>query len=139
LGNPDVESERLPKPIEALRGVRVGSVAIARRRSYAVADTGELWAAWGYSRRGLPPLGHGEQAHCLLPKVVAALRRVKLDAVTVADGHSLVLAGDGKLYAWGHYNQTKSGTLGLGPAVKSKKSTVHKPRRVPALRVACGL
>jgi hypothetical protein len=44
LGSPHVESELLPKPVEALRGVRVSSIAAARAHSYAVADTGELWA-----------------------------------------------------------------------------------------------
>jgi hypothetical protein len=44
LGNPHVEGELLPKPVEALRGVRVGSVGAAGVRSYALADTGELWA-----------------------------------------------------------------------------------------------
>jgi alpha-tubulin suppressor-like RCC1 family protein len=46
LGNPHGEKQLLPKPVEALRGVRVGSVAADLYRSYAVADTGELWA-WG--------------------------------------------------------------------------------------------
>jgi alpha-tubulin suppressor-like RCC1 family protein len=51
LGNPDVEKELSPKPIEALRGVRVRSIAVATNRSYAVSDTGELWA-WGASMCG---------------------------------------------------------------------------------------
>jgi alpha-tubulin suppressor-like RCC1 family protein len=42
LGNPNAERELLPKPVEALRGVRVGSIAAAAFRSYAVADTGEV-------------------------------------------------------------------------------------------------
>jgi alpha-tubulin suppressor-like RCC1 family protein len=33
LGNPHVERELLPKPVEALRGVRVGSIAAALNRS----------------------------------------------------------------------------------------------------------
>jgi hypothetical protein len=44
LGNPHVQIELLPKPVEALRGVRVGNVAVAEFRSYAVADNGGLWA-----------------------------------------------------------------------------------------------
>jgi alpha-tubulin suppressor-like RCC1 family protein len=44
LGNPQGERDLLPKPVEALRGVRVSSVAAACVRGYAVADTGELWA-----------------------------------------------------------------------------------------------
>lgn len=44
LGNPEVERELLPKPIEALRGVHVGCIAAGGARSCAVADTGEVWA-----------------------------------------------------------------------------------------------
>jgi alpha-tubulin suppressor-like RCC1 family protein len=40
LGNRIVEGELLPKPVEALRGARVGSVAASGARSYAVANTG---------------------------------------------------------------------------------------------------
>jgi alpha-tubulin suppressor-like RCC1 family protein len=46
LGNPHVKRESRPKPVEALRGLRMDSVAAAYNRSYAVADTGEVWA-WG--------------------------------------------------------------------------------------------
>jgi alpha-tubulin suppressor-like RCC1 family protein len=60
LGNPRVEIEWLPKPVEALRGVRMSSIAAAGIRSYAVADTGELWV-WGMDKSGDVPLGHGEQ------------------------------------------------------------------------------
>jgi alpha-tubulin suppressor-like RCC1 family protein len=51
LGSPNVVCMRLPKPVEALRDVRVGSIAAAGRCSYAVADTGELWA-WGLNGEG---------------------------------------------------------------------------------------
>jgi E3 ubiquitin-protein ligase HERC2 len=47
FGNLGIPCELLPAPIEALRSVPVGSIAVANGRSYAVADTGELWAC-GY-------------------------------------------------------------------------------------------
>jgi alpha-tubulin suppressor-like RCC1 family protein len=66
LGNPHVERELLPKPVEALRGVRVGSIAAGGVRSYAVADTGELWA-WGVEYPGISALGHGGKMNVLCP------------------------------------------------------------------------
>jgi hypothetical protein len=45
LGTLHVENHLQPKPIEALRRVRVSGIAAACYRSYAVADTGEVWAA----------------------------------------------------------------------------------------------
>jgi alpha-tubulin suppressor-like RCC1 family protein len=42
--NPEVENPLLPTPVEALRGVRVSSIAASSLSGYAVADTGKLWA-----------------------------------------------------------------------------------------------
>jgi alpha-tubulin suppressor-like RCC1 family protein len=138
LGNPDVGRERLPKPIEALRCVRLGSIAAAGCRSYAVADTGEVWA-WGLEGEHSAPLGHGEQRNCPLPKPIASLRDVKVDAVAASDYHNLALAYDGSVYAWGDEDAADSGALGLGPAVMAAMSKVPTPQRIPELRVACGL
>jgi alpha-tubulin suppressor-like RCC1 family protein len=56
LGNPHVKRELLPKPVEALRGVRVISAALGAFCSYAVADTGDVWA-WGGGNKKDAPLG----------------------------------------------------------------------------------
>jgi alpha-tubulin suppressor-like RCC1 family protein len=138
LGYPLVQRELLPRPIEALRGMRVGSVAATFDRSYAVADTGELWA-WGVDSKSHTPLGHGESKDCPPPKPVKALRGIKVDAVAAGDDHTLALADDGSVYAWGTKEAAKSGALGLGPSVRDLKKVVRTPQRNPALRCACGL
>jgi alpha-tubulin suppressor-like RCC1 family protein len=138
LGNPDVERELLPQPFEALRGVRIGSMAAAGFCSYAVADTGEGWA-WGLDSDVASPLGHGEACECPLPKPIEALRGIKVDAVAACDNHTLAVADDGSVYAWGHELAAKSGALGLGPRVRGAGRTVLTPRLIPDLRVACGL
>jgi alpha-tubulin suppressor-like RCC1 family protein len=81
--------------------VRVSSIAAAGCRSYAVADTGELWA-WGIEREGVAPIGHGDQMSCPLPKPIESLRGIKVDAVIASYYHQLALAADGSAYAWGH-------------------------------------
>jgi alpha-tubulin suppressor-like RCC1 family protein len=101
LGNPHVDRELLQKPVEALRGVRVASVAAADDRSYAVADTGELWAC-GVNGGDANPLGHGGKEDCPVPKPIVALRGVKVDAVAAGQNHALALADDGSVYAWGN-------------------------------------
>jgi hypothetical protein len=40
--------------------VRVGSIAAEGSRSYAVSDTGEVWA-WGVENSETFPLGHGDE------------------------------------------------------------------------------
>jgi alpha-tubulin suppressor-like RCC1 family protein len=133
LGDPHVERELQPKPVEALRAVRVGSVAAAGARSYAVSDTGELWA-WG-----IEGVGHGEQTPCPLPKPIESLRGIKVDAVAASDNHALALADDGSVYAWGNWNAAQTAALGLGPSVSDAGACVPTPQHVPELRVACGL
>jgi alpha-tubulin suppressor-like RCC1 family protein len=137
LGHPEVESDYLPKPIEALRGVRVGSIAAGRNHSYAVADTGELWA-WGCAG-ALPPLGDREQEDCSLLEPVKWLKGIKTDAIADGYDHTLALADDGSVYTWGGENARKSGALGLGPAVTEPYRKAIYPLRVPGLHVACGL
>jgi E3 ubiquitin-protein ligase HERC2 len=92
LGNPHVERELLPKPVEALRGVRVGSVAAGGSSSYAVACTGEVWA-WGCEGDGGPPLGLGAQRYCPVPKRMALLGGVKMIAVACLQHVSHARAG----------------------------------------------
>jgi alpha-tubulin suppressor-like RCC1 family protein len=133
---PNVERELLPTPVEALRGVRVGSVAAGGFRSFAVANTGELWA-WGRDDAGVTPLGHGEHINCHVPKPIESLRGVKVDAVAVGFCHTLAVAGDGSVYAWGSGSTAMAGALGLGLSTRCA-ADVPVPQRIPALRVVCG-
>jgi alpha-tubulin suppressor-like RCC1 family protein len=137
LGNPDVESELLPTPVEALRNVCVGSIAATNFHSYAVAYNGDLWAWGGATRHGA--LGQSEQPSCSLPSPVESLQGIKVDAVTGSTLHTMALADDGSVHAWGAEDAAHAGALGLGPSVSDAGLTVPTPQRIPALRVACGL
>jgi alpha-tubulin suppressor-like RCC1 family protein len=136
-GDPHVQAELLPYPVDALQGVRVVSIVVAAYRGYAVADTGELWA-WGLDVKDDTPLYHDEQVICLVPKPIEALRGVKVDAVAGGINHTLALADDGSVYSWGGSYAARIGALGLGPSVSGAKVPVRTPRRIPALRVAYG-
>jgi alpha-tubulin suppressor-like RCC1 family protein len=138
LGNPHVERELLPKPIEALRGVRVGSIAVQGHRCYAVADTGELWA-WGCDGGyDGTPLGHDhcKQVHCPLPKRINSLRGIRSDAVAAYYWHTMALPDEGFVYSWGHAHAALSGALGLS---LPRCYVVLTPQRIPALHVTYGL
>jgi alpha-tubulin suppressor-like RCC1 family protein len=139
LGNPYVQRELLPRPIEALRGVRVVSIAATSNRSYVVLETGELWA-WGFQDCYMfPPLGHGEPTNCSLPKPIESLRGIKVDAVAARGHHTLALADDGSVYALGGKDAAGAGALGLGPAVKEARAAVRTPQRLPVSLAATGL
>jgi alpha-tubulin suppressor-like RCC1 family protein len=136
LGKPNVERELLPKPVEALRSIRVDSVTAAGHRSYAVAGTGELWV-WGVGANMMkPPLGHGEQTSCPLPMRIESLRSIKVDAVAAHDHHTLALTDDGSVFTWGRGHAF---LLGLGSSVSDAQSLVPTPQRIHSLHVACVL
>jgi alpha-tubulin suppressor-like RCC1 family protein len=145
LGNSDVKRELLPKPVEALRGVRMSSIAAADGRSYAVTDTGVLWA-WGVHGGPYPPVGHGGQVpphwldiEAFLPKPIESMQGIKVHAVSAHEDHTLALAHDGRGYAWGSWNAVMQGVLGVIPTVLDIAGDVCTPHRIPALRVGCGL
>jgi E3 ubiquitin-protein ligase HERC2 len=95
LGNPDVERELLPQPVEALRGVRVVSVAAGSFRSYALADTGEVWA-WGFDEF-CAGLGHCRLGACPVRKPMKSFQGINVDAVAAGSDHTLALADDGSV------------------------------------------
>jgi alpha-tubulin suppressor-like RCC1 family protein len=138
LANPDVEGERVPTLVEALQAVRVRSAVAAGFRSYAVAETGELWA-WGTHSQGSDWVGHGDQAVCHLPRLMVSMQGVRVDSVTVEQTYTLALAHDGAVYSWGDEYQARAGILGLGSSVSEAGIDVPTPQRIPGLRVACGL
>jgi alpha-tubulin suppressor-like RCC1 family protein len=122
--------ELLPTPVEALLGVRMRSIAAAGKRSYAVADTGELWA-WGVNNSVFPPLGHGEQMNCPVPKPIEALQGIKVHAVAAGLCHALARADDGSVYAWGDEHAAEWGALGLGSSGSDARRALPTPQRVP--------
>jgi alpha-tubulin suppressor-like RCC1 family protein len=67
------------------------------------------------------------------------LGRVKVDAVAAHHNHTLALAEDGSMYAWGDSYQAKMGAFRLSPSVSDAGVCVFTPQRIPELRVACGL
>jgi alpha-tubulin suppressor-like RCC1 family protein len=125
----------LPKPVKALRGVRVGSIAAACFRSYAVADTGELWA-WGADDDDNVPLGH-DSGELSLPKPIESLHGIRVDAVVAAEEHTLAWADDGSVYAWGSAHAVWFGQLGLSASTSDSYPASPTPQRISALHVAC--
>jgi alpha-tubulin suppressor-like RCC1 family protein len=105
-------------------------------RSYAVADTGELWA-WGVSTNPYP-LGHGEDEDCPLPKPIESLRGIKVDAVAGCRAHTLAVADNGCAYSWSNRGFAWSGALGFVPVDEVAENKLLSRQHIPGLRVACG-
>eukprot|EP00947_MAST-08B_sp_MAST-8B-sp1_P004751 g4751.t1 len=70
LGHGNREREHLPKRIEALSGVRVCAMSAGAWHSLFLAEDGALYSCgWGLSGQ----LGHGNEDHQLVPKLIEAL------------------------------------------------------------------
>jgi alpha-tubulin suppressor-like RCC1 family protein len=98
------DDHSIPCLITALLGERVRTIAAGSGSSCAVTDTGALYT-WGDNVNG--NLGHGDVRHRNRPTLVQGLQGVRVVGVSIFATHTLVVAADGSVYAFG-------GGLGLG-------------------------
>jgi len=105
LGHGSLESEVLPRRIEALAQTRRRFIAVAAGYSHALALTeeGELYG-WGYERAN----GHGREERT--PQRVAALIGQRIKLVNARDGCSCVVTENGELFTWS--GSSAKGNLG---------------------------
>ena len=98
----------MPKVIEALRGMRVVAIAAGEKHSMVLTDEGSV-LSFGDGREG--QLGHGDGANQRVPKVIEALRGVRVAAIAAGSDHSMVLTDEGEVlsFGWG-----RDGRLGHG-------------------------
>ena len=99
LGNGDMQSQQLPKKIEAFADERVVAVSAAAGHDLALTADGAVWS-WGDSYSGR--LGHGDIQDQLLPKKVEALGGHRVVAVSAGGCHSFAITADGAVWSWGY-------------------------------------
>ncbi len=121
IGNGSFATTYSPVQVNALLGGRTAAqIAAGALHNLVVANDGSLWA-WGLGGSG--QLGHGRTDSRVSPVQVNALPEGRT-AVQIAGGreHSLALASDGTVWAWGngYYGQ-----LGYGG-----NGNVYSPNRV---------
>ncbi len=111
-------ADRQPHPVPAQVGTGYTALA-AGSHSLALKADGSLWA-WGLNNKGQLGLGTADfDAHPTPAQVPQAAQGIGYVAVA-AGSHSLALAADGSLWAWG-YNYY--GQLGLGDSVHRSTPT----------------
>ncbi len=108
LGHGDREHQLVPKVIEALRDTRVVAIAAGSFHSMVLTDEGTVLS---FGDGGYGKLGHGNKEEQHVPKVVEALRGVRVVAIAAGDEHSMVLTDEGVMLSFG---QGWDGQLGHG-------------------------
>jgi len=104
LGNGTSASSSMPMAVKtsgALAGKTIIALAAGGTHSLALASDGKIYA-WGLNSNG--QLGNNSQDNSLEPVAVTmsgALAGKTIIAVAAGGAHSLALASDGKIYAWG--------------------------------------
>nr|XP_006817818.1 PREDICTED: RCC1 and BTB domain-containing protein 1-like [Saccoglossus kowalevskii] len=136
LGLGDVQSTLQPKRIEQLCGKNVCDIAYGSGpHVVAVTEAGEVYS-WGHN--SYSQLGNGNTNQGLLPaQISVSLLGRKVKQVSCGSHHTLVLTGDGEVYAWGYNN---CGQVGSGSTTNQAS-----PRKVVAclgnkkvFSIACG-
>ena len=123
LGHSDMQSQLLPKKIEALEGRRVVAVSAGAGHNLALAADGGVWS-WGYGVSGR--LGHGDEQNQLLPKKIEAFAGQRVVVVSSGGGHNLALTADGAVFTWG---KGEDGCLGHGEDMSNQLL----PKKIEAL------
>jgi alpha-tubulin suppressor-like RCC1 family protein len=119
----------IPLLVMALLGKRVRAIAAGPGMSCAVTDTGELYT-WGEDVCGC--LGHRDVEEGVnRPTLVTALHGVRVVGVSTDVQHTLALAADGSVYAFGEGPGLGLSLLGEGEEMVARTLT---PVRIPNLK-----
>jgi alpha-tubulin suppressor-like RCC1 family protein len=117
----------IPQLITALVNKRVRVIAAGPTVSCAVTDAGALYT-WGDNTHG--NLGHGDVRPWDRPTLVTALHGIRVVGVSMYSQHTLALAADGSVYAFGK---------GPGPGIRQTGEgeedgeATRTPQRIPNL------
>ena len=123
------------RPVAALSTLVIRSVAAGANFSFALSDSGRLFA-WGANAHG--QLGLGDALPRRRPRRVKfESSSVRVRAIAAGTRHALCLAASGAAYAWGAASQ---GQIGHATCVSSSRPVLLEVLRSvsPAAIAACG-
>ena len=125
-GRPSDEDENhlTPTLIETLRGVRITAIAMGSFHSLVLSEAGTVYS---FGRGKCGKLGHGDENDQPTPKLIEALRGMRICAIAACECYSWALSEAGAVYSFG---QGKPGGR-LGHPDWGSKLT---PMRIEALR-----
>ncbi|MEM1160441.1 MAG: Ig-like domain-containing protein, partial [Pseudomonadota bacterium] len=118
LGDEDVRTA--PVKIPALDDVNIVAIENGNGVSYAISDTGALYA-WGFNTNG--QLGLGDRDERLVPTLVEALSDETVVALSSGTSYTLVLTADGQVYGFG---SNRDGQLGSPDGLEADGSTMTR-------------
>jgi len=138
LGHGDTVHRKVPTQIESLKNAEVVEIACGTQHSVVLlhesdAVEGDVYT---FGCGSLGRLGHGEDQHVRVPKLVNALRGKQIVQIAAGNWYTMVISENGSVFSWG-YNR-------FGQTGHGKATTQAFPRHVSSLynnsiiKVACG-
>ena len=120
----------MPRAVAGLSGVSVRSVAAGLSHTLAVSEEG---AVHSFGNDAYGQLGHGDMLHQRAPRLIEALRGVRVTEAAAGHCHSLVVDRTGAAYTFGYgwYGQLGHGDL---QHRTHDESFVLTPRRIEELK-----
>jgi alpha-tubulin suppressor-like RCC1 family protein len=113
LGDGTTTDSPMPVQVAGLSGVTVTAIAAGEFHTVALASDGTVWA-WGSNSNG--QLGDGTTTDSPMPVQVTGLSGVTVTAIAAGEFHTVALASDGTVWAWG---SNSNGQLGDGTTTDS--------------------
>ncbi|XP_077014310.1 RCC1 and BTB domain-containing protein 1 isoform X2 [Tamandua tetradactyla] len=136
LGTGDNQSTLVPRKLEALCGKKIKSLSYGSGPHVLLSTEDGVVYAWGHN--GYSQLGNGTTNPGVAPIQICTNLLIK-QVVEVACGshHSMALASDGEVFAWGYNNcgQVGSGSTANQPTPRKVTNCLHIKRVVG---IACG-
>lgn len=122
----DAFSEEDPAPVSSLAGVDIAELAPGTTYTLATTDEGVVWG-WGANDTG--QLGTGQAGpNERTPVPIPPLAGESVAALAAGSLHSVALAADGRLLAWGHNGEGQLGT-GAGFGITATPTPVDFPEQ----------
>ncbi|MEO1109926.1 MAG: Ig-like domain-containing protein [Pseudomonadota bacterium] len=120
LGTGDEDTRTTAVKVEALDDVNITSIENGNGVSYAISETGTLYA-WGSNSNG--QLGLSDLEERLVPTAVEALSDETVVAVSTGNSHTLVLTADGQVWSFG---SNVDGQLGAPDALDADGNPIRR-------------
>ena len=120
--------EPVPAAVDDLDAPEFSAVEVGREYSLALGGDGRVWA-WGRNDQG--QLGDGSGAQQERPVEVALSDEIVVVALAAGEAHSLALASDGRLWAWG---SNEYGQLGDGTTTQRNAPVLIDPESLEGAR-----
>lgn len=122
-GGAAISDPLVPRAVAGMAKTSLRSVSSSRYHVLTVTDDGRVFS-FGDGENGV--LGHGDESHQLVPRLVDALSTVCVASASAGDNHSLFVSAEGSMYSCGYGAR---GRLGHGD-----ENSVYAPQRIEALR-----